>query len=226
MSMSAPSLIDRDCWNVIGVQGDGSCPELETWIHCRNCPVYRDAAAHLLDRELSDGDLLEATRRVAAPAATTERGSRSIVIFRLANEWFSLPTTRFQEIAEDRPLHSVPHRGGGIIIGIVNVRGELLPCVALSLLLGVMPGATTGPPGSSGKSGRMLILQDERGSLAFMADEVAGIHRFFPGELRPAPATVSKGSVSYTMGVLLWNGTIIGCLDDELLLYSVRKGVS
>ena len=224
--MSATELIDRDCWNVIGVQGDGSCPELETWIHCRNCPVYREAASHLLDRELSVADLLDATRRVAAPAAAAERGSRSIVIFRLADEWFSLPTTRFQEIAENRSLHTVPHRRGGVIVGIVNVRGELLPCVALSLLLGVASGAAAGPPQRGGQSGRVLILQDERGSLAFMADEVAGVHRFYPEELRPAPATVSKGSVSYTMGVLLWNETTVGCLDDELLLYSVRKGVS
>jgi chemotaxis-related protein WspD len=222
--MNDSELMVADCWNVIGVQGDGTCPELETFIHCRNCPVYREAASHLLDRELSAGDLLEATRRVAAPAAATERGSRSIVIFRLANEWFSIPTTRFQEIAEDRVLHTVPHRRGGVIVGIVNVRGELLPCIALSVLLGVA--SDTGSPQRLGESGRVLILQDERGSLAFMADEVAGVHRFYPEELRPAPATVSKGSVSYTMGVLPWNGTTIGCLDDELLLYSVRKGVS
>ena len=222
--MNDSELMVADCWNVIGVQGDGTCPELETFIHCRNCPVYREAASHLLDRELSAGDLLEATRRVAAPGAATERGSRSIVIFRLASEWFSIPTTRFQEIAEDRVLHTVPHRRGGVIVGIVNVRGELLPCIALSVLLGVA--SDTGSRQRMGESGRVLILQDERGSLAFMADEVAGVHRFYPEELRPAPATVSKGSVSYTMGVLPWNGTTIGCLDDELLLYSVRKGVS
>jgi chemotaxis-related protein WspD len=222
--MTAAPLIDRDCWNVIGVQGDGSCPELETWIHCRNCPVYREAASHLLDRELSAADLLEATRRVAAPAAATERGSRSVVIFRLSGEWFSLPTTRFQEIAEDRALHTVPHRRGGVVTGIVNVRGELLPCVALSLLLGVESDAAR--LAQRGAAGRILILQDERGSMAFFADEVAGVHRFFPEELRAAPATVARGSVSYTVGVLPWNGTIVGCLDDELLLYSVRKAAS
>jgi len=223
--MSVPQLVEQRCWNVIGVQGDGSCPELETWIHCRNCPVYREAASRLLDRELSAGDLLEATRRVAAPAAATERGSRSVVIFRLAAEWFSLPTTRFQEIAEDCALHTVPHRRAGVIIGIVNVRGELLPCVALSLLLGVESDAARAPE-NIGARGRVLILKDERGSLAFLADEVAGVHRYFPEELRSTPATVSKGSVSYTMGVLPWNGASVGCLDDELLLYSVRKGVS
>ena len=34
-----------DCWNRIGVRGDGSCPELKQYVHCRNCPVYSAGAA-------------------------------------------------------------------------------------------------------------------------------------------------------------------------------------
>ena len=33
-----------ECWRVIGVTGDRSCPELERFIHCRNCPVLAEAA--------------------------------------------------------------------------------------------------------------------------------------------------------------------------------------
>ena len=29
-----------DCWNRIGVNGDRSCPELTSFVHCRNCPVF------------------------------------------------------------------------------------------------------------------------------------------------------------------------------------------
>ena len=42
----------RACWNEIGVQGNGSCPELRKVIHCRNCPVYSKAGVQLLDRPL------------------------------------------------------------------------------------------------------------------------------------------------------------------------------
>jgi chemotaxis-related protein WspD len=222
--MNEPAQTFRDCWNVIGVQGDGSCPELETWIHCRNCPVYREAASNLLDRPLSEQDLRDATLRVAAVTSTIEQGTRSIVIFRLADEWFSLPTTRFQEVAEERTIHLVPHRRGAVVVGIVNIRGELLPCVSLSRLLGVSSPAAT--PQRAGGAGRLLVVHDEQGGLAFLADEVAGVRHINPQELRPAPSTVSKGSISYTTGVLLWNETTVGCLDDELVLYSVRKGLA
>ncbi len=40
-----PEIAIDDCWNRIGVRGDGSCPELKRHIHCRNCPVYSAAAA-------------------------------------------------------------------------------------------------------------------------------------------------------------------------------------
>jgi len=42
---------DFDCWNKIGVSGDGTCGELVKFVHCRNCPVYSAAGAMLLDRE-------------------------------------------------------------------------------------------------------------------------------------------------------------------------------
>lgn len=222
--MNEPLDILRDCWNVIGVQGDGSCPELVSWIHCRNCPVYRDAAARLLDRPLSEQDLQDATLRVAAVPPIIEQGTRSVVIFRLAEEWFSLPTTRFQEVAEPRAIHVVPHRTGGVVLGIVNIRGELLLCVSLARLLGVASAATAQQRAADG--GRLLVIHDEQGRLAFLADEIAGVQHFSPHELRPAPAIVAKGTTSYTTAVLTWNETTVGCLDDELILYSVRREVA
>jgi len=42
-----------DCWNRIGVEGEGdhSCIQLKTVIHCRNCPIYSSAGRGLLERE-------------------------------------------------------------------------------------------------------------------------------------------------------------------------------
>ena len=40
-----------DCWNHIGVSGDGTCPELVKVVHCHNCPVYAAGGRSLLERE-------------------------------------------------------------------------------------------------------------------------------------------------------------------------------
>ena len=46
--LDAPSSM-ADCWQHIGVWGNGSCGELKTHLHCRNCPTYAAAAMRLLD---------------------------------------------------------------------------------------------------------------------------------------------------------------------------------
>ena len=40
---ASPTVVVSDCWNKIGVNGDGTCRELVKFIHCRNCPVYSSA---------------------------------------------------------------------------------------------------------------------------------------------------------------------------------------
>ena len=116
----------NDCWNRIGVRGDGSCPELEQYAHCRNCPVYSAAALTLLDRELPAGY----AGRMDRPFRRTQEARRSrilhsAIIFRIGAEWFALPTLALDEVAELRTIHSLPHRRSGVVLGLVNVRGEL-----------------------------------------------------------------------------------------------------
>src|SRR3954471_24347257 len=54
-----------DCWNQIGTSGDGSCPELRTHVHCRNCPVFAAAARAFFDRPAPGGYLGEWPRSLA-----------------------------------------------------------------------------------------------------------------------------------------------------------------
>ena len=69
--------VDDDCWNRIGVYGDRSCPELSTFVHCRNCPVFAAAARSLLRPPRPEGYLAEWVRWLAdadglRPRAATE----------------------------------------------------------------------------------------------------------------------------------------------------------
>ena len=101
----------QDCWNQVGVQGDATCPRLAEVSHCRNCPVYASAAARLLHGEPPPEYLREWTDRLAQPPAAPESTqSEAVLIFRLGAEWLALPANCFQEVAEPRPVHTLPHR--------------------------------------------------------------------------------------------------------------------
>ena len=136
------------CWNQIGVQGDGSCPELQKFVRCRNCPVYSNAAVQLLDRPLLPQCRREWTQYFAQPRQLPRRPKPPPWCFASTAEWLALPTQAFQEVAEHRTVHSLPHRERGIVLGLVNIRGELLICVSLGHLLGLErhPDGPSGPP--------------------------------------------------------------------------------
>jgi chemotaxis-related protein WspD len=184
---------------------------------------HRASLSRLLDREVSEDYLREWTAHVALEKNVVEVGTKSVVIFRLATEWLALPTGMFQEVAEKCTLRTLPHHRGGILSGLVNVRGELLLCVSLEVLLGLEKAAEVQKRISLG---RLLICNSRGGRLAFPVSEVHGVHRYHPGDLRDAPATLARAAGVYIVGVLPWKDRTVGCLDDELLLYALDKGLA
>lgn len=217
--------MDEDCWNRIGVWGDGRCPELRSHTHCRNCPVYAAAAAALLDSAAPAGYLQARTEHYAAPLQPVVGRCDSVLIFRLKGEWLALPTAAFVEVAAMRPLHGLPHRRGGIVLGLVNVRGALLICLSLSAMLGMETTQQNQPELLDGMP-RMLVLGYANELVAVPVDEVAGMHRFHTGDLKPAPATLARDRGAYVKAVLAWDGRTVGLLDEELMFHTVNRSLA
>jgi hypothetical protein len=130
-----PALVVDDCWNRIGVRGDASCPELKHQVHCRNCPTHSAAASALLRRELPVGYRADWAGHFARRQEVEDPGTESAMIFRVGTEWLALPALVFEEVAELGAIHSLPHRRSGLVLGLTNVRGELLICFSLTKLL-------------------------------------------------------------------------------------------
>jgi chemotaxis-related protein WspD len=214
------------CWSIIGVRGDGSCPELERHVHCRNCPVYSAAAQALLDRPLSSADLAERTARFAAPKLVVEGATQSLLIFRIGHELLALPSAVVKEIADVRPIHSLPHRRTGGVLGVVNIRGELVVCVSLDRLLGIE--RTGAAPAKSARStpSRLLVLRREGISVVCPADEVHGLHRVATGQLQELPASVGRSTSRHSSNVVAWQGRSVGLLDDQLVFQSLKRSLA
>lgn len=215
---AAPAPAATDCWKRIGIWGDRSCPELATHIHCRNCPVYSDNAARLLDAPVSDTYLATNARHYAQAKTQARPGAHSVVIFRLATEWLALPTVVFREIATPRPIHSLPHRADRVVTGVANIRGELLVCVSLATTLGLAAEPIAGS--------RLVVLSRDSHRFVFPADEIAGLHRYDPPDLSPVPATLAHTQAVYTRGLLTWQDRPVGVLDDQLLFHTLNRSLA
>jgi chemotaxis-related protein WspD len=223
----------NDCWNRIGVHGDRSCPDLPPHIHCRNCPVFATAARSLLDVPAPSDSRQLATAHFARPASA-EAGqavgaeTQSVIVFRVRTEWYAIRTAVCQEIAEARPIHSLPHRRDAAVLGVVNVRGGLLVCISLAAILG----ATAPAEGIATPSRRraavpcLLVARRAAGAVVFPVDEVQGMERFLTRDLRDVPATVALARASYTRALVPLGGRSAGLLDEPRLFAAVDRALA
>lgn len=217
-----------DCWNRIGVwrRGAETCPLLEQVIHCRNCEHYSAAGQKILQREMPPGYREEWTRLLAEHKQRVQPNTESIVIFRLGDEWLSIPSRIVREITSSKPIRRLPHTRRNIIKGLVNMRGELQICISLGGLLDLEKGELPRRFGSVGIADRMILITDGNNQYVFPVTEVHGLHRHHPGELQAVPATLSKSKATYTRGVLNWNGEHVACLDADLLFHTLSRSMA
>jgi chemotaxis-related protein WspD len=217
-----------DCWRHIGVSGDRSCPELATFIHCRNCPVLTSAARRFFDRPAPAGYLDSWREILEQPAVARDADARSVLVFRLGNEWLALPTAVLAEVTSPRQLHRVPHRSGAELAGIVNIRGQLQVCILLEGLLGLPAPAVDIPVAAS--TARLIVVErvGDRGveRWVFRVDEVAGVHRVPGQSLRDVPATVSGAGTRATTALFSWHDRTVGLLDVSRLLDGLHGRIS
>ena len=209
-----------DCWNRIGVHGDKSCPLLTEHIHCRNCAVYSAAATRLLDRyALQQDDRVQHSATVEVEVKT-----RSLLMFRLGEEWLALATRSLVEVAPLQAIHSLPHQRSRALLGVANVRGALVACLSLVELLGL--DGTNNVASSARVMPRMLIIAAHGGPVVVPVDEVDGIHAIDERILDAASQSGTQASGKYTRGVLPFKGRSLRWLDEEQLLSAVTRSLT
>ncbi|MDE1195374.1 MAG: chemotaxis protein CheW [Pseudomonas sp.] len=210
-----------DCWNRIGIHGDRSCPLLVEHIHCRNCSVYSAAATRLLDRYA-----LAQEHRVSmhGEELASDVQTRSIVVFRLGEEWLGLPTRCLVEVSPVQTIHSLPHQRSRALLGVANVRGALVACLSLVELLGL--DTTVAPVSAARIMPRMLIVSADGGPVVVPVDEVDGIHAIEARLLDAASAPAQNTNARFTRGVMQWKNRSLRLLDEEQLLSAVNRSLT
>jgi chemotaxis-related protein WspD len=222
---------DGDCWNHIGVSGDQSCPELTTFVHCRNCHVFAAAARTFFDRPAPEGYLAGWSRWLTRSAEQGAHGKGNsndendaqfhvdtvgILIFRLGVEWLAFRAQTVAEVTIPRPVHRVPHRSNEIFVGLVNLQGQVQLCVSLHGLLGV-----TAPEAPT----RLIVLRDgaRAETWAFAADEVLGVQNVPRNRLRGVPSTLANPTVGFSQAVFSWNDRSVGLIDEQRVFTTLRS---
>ncbi|MBD2500814.1 chemotaxis protein CheW [Anabaena azotica] len=218
----------NNCYHLIGIVGDRTCPELAHFIHCRNCPVYSNIGRQLLERPIPENyrrewtELFSQTRAESDTLTNTE--TLTVVIFRLQREWLALSTGVFQETISPTSIHTLPHRSNHILRGLVNIRGELQLCISLTHLLNLETADTPVAALSPVVYPRMVMVEKAGSVWVFAVDELYGVQRFYQHEIRDNPS-VTATNHNFAKGFFYWRGKSLGYLDEELLFTTLDKKV-
>jgi len=144
-----------------------------------------------------------------------------VLIFRIAGEWFALAAGCFDEILDMRTVHSIPHRRGSVLRGLINVRGELQLCIDLGHLL-----AVDEREAPEGKTPPRILLATARGDmLAFEVAEVACVHAYDNGELEQPPATLPREQRHWVQGMIRWQHHHVAVLNEKTLFTAMLERI-
>lgn len=173
-------------------------------------PDYIQEWTTLLMKEKEKGD------------STTEG---SVVIFRLGKEWLALSTLVVAQVAENRPVHSIPHRSNAVLAGIVNLGGQLKLCIRLHHFLEIGRDDAEHSYKTPLAYSRMIAIQNEEEFWIFLVDEVYGIVHCDFAFMENVPVTVSKSAANFLKGVMHWEGKSLGIINEDMLFYSLRRNL-
>lgn len=218
------------CWNSTGVWApDGpSCPKLKDCVHCVNCEVYVENGRALFEQEPSLDYLADWAKHLAAAKAEGVGGAQSILVFRLEDEWLAFPTSSFRFVSTVSRLHTIPHKSGELLLGLVNAGDSLQLCFSLKALLGLSaskrPQAAAKDPCCS-KAPRFLALEGAGRPWLFQADEILGVFACDSTRVRNTPSTVSRANPNFIAKALEIDGLSVGLLDAELAVFALGRSL-
>lgn len=215
------------CWNSIGVWGNEvpRCPKLEEFVHCQNCDVFHSASLTAYERAIPDDYRLEWTEVLAGDKESAVTDSRTVIVFRIGNEWVSIPTMLCKEISRMMKVHRLPHNKSQILKGVVNNGGEIRICFSLGSLLGIAKSEQIFGDEFNTVYARMIVMDVEGRNYVFPVSEIKGLLKYRESDRVPLPDTVLASSASYMSGVIKWDGKTIGCLDEVLLTSQLERSI-
>lgn len=219
---------EHRCWLKTGLQGDRSCPLLESVIVCVRCPHYLKAGLELLENPLPEDYIREWTERIASDQTGGRQEGAPVISFSLGDEAFALPAAVVESVAFWSKPQPLPGLRGHAFIGLVNIRGTLELAMGLHRLLRLADGDW---------KYFMVIRQPGRQGYrwVFPVTDITGFHRVPTSELRPLPSTLSESPASYARGVFVpqyedkhtvMSKEAVVLLDGELLCRQFEREVS
>jgi purine-binding chemotaxis protein CheW len=165
-----------------------------------------------LDAEVAAAPLAEAAAPPRAEAAADGRPQR-LVIFSLAGARYAVPVGNVVEVGSVPAVTPVPNVPGWIV-GVANLRGEILSVIDLGGYLGL--------EGRPAGGGRLMVVRTagdgEEWTSSLLVDHVTGMSSVARGEIGSTTAPITDRVSPYLTGVYHRDDGVVSVLDLDRLL--------
>jgi len=128
---------------------------------------------------------------------------RSLIVFELGDELYGARITDVAEIRALLPIMPLPAgRVAAHILGLVNLRGVVLPAIDLRRKFGLAIKA-------GGPDSRLVLLKGSGYMVALWVAAVRGLARIPLAEFQPAPKGMARAGAEFCEQVTTWEGRML-----------------
>ncbi len=154
----------------------------------------------------------------AQPIPVPEESPRELLSFELAGEEYAVDIHRIREIVKVPPITEVP-RAPVDVLGVMSLRGEVIPVFDLRRRLGLPP-ADDEPS----KRARVLVIDAGEGTSGVLVDRVAQVVRLKPSSIEATPQGLGPGvQPEYLAGIGRVKNRMYILLDIRATLANAGK---
>jgi len=139
----------------------------------------------------------------------TKTDSRWSTFF-LGEEVFALPVDDVQEVLMEQELTPVP-LAPSHILGLVNLRGQIIPAIALRRRFRFDEKRPTG-------NEKLLVIKSTEGLVSVVVDEIGDVLDLPDENWREPPATLSEHHRQYVSAICPIDGHVVLGLNRESLV--------
>jgi purine-binding chemotaxis protein CheW len=151
------------------------------------------------------------TLQASSQAAAEE--SRSFLCFFLAGQQYAIDLLNIREVRPLPTLTRVVH-SPDYILGVANLRGEIVPVVDLKKRFGFTKVSDLDHSASKAAESTLLIVTEiDAKRVAITVDEIREVCQVYPSDIKAIPRTTLAMDIKYLSGMLQTGNGMILILD-------------
>jgi purine-binding chemotaxis protein CheW len=142
-------------------------------------------------------------------AKSSTKGMMELIAFRIGDQEFCIDVMSVREIRGWTPATGIPY-APPYVLGVINLRGAVLPIMDLSARLGMKPAEPT-------VRHVIIVTQVNRNTVGLLVDAVSDILTINEETIQPTPEVSSDLQKQFARGILAIERRLVCLIELEAL---------